>query len=71
MRISLLAVILVFACVSVAAADEVTLRSGDRYTGRVVRLAGGTLTFNTPHGELKIPWADIQALTVTEPLRDA
>jgi putative salt-induced outer membrane protein YdiY len=69
MRRYVLALILLLAVPVIAVADEVQLRSGDRYTGRVIGLAGGTLTFKTPHGELKIPWADVTALSVTEPLR--
>ena len=51
-----------------ASADELRLLNGDRVTGRVVALAGGTLTFVTPHGQLAIPWADVSALAVDEPL---
>jgi putative salt-induced outer membrane protein YdiY len=69
MRRCLLALVFLSLIPALAAADEVQLKGGDRYTGRVVQLAGGTLTFKTAHGELKIPWADISALTVTEPLR--
>jgi putative salt-induced outer membrane protein YdiY len=54
---------------AIAAADEVQLRNGDRYTGTVVQLAGGTLTFKTAHGELKLPWTDVTTLTVSNPLR--
>ena len=49
-----------------AAADEVRLMNGDRLTGRVVALAGGTLTFSTPNGDLKIPWSSVTALTVDD-----
>ena len=51
-----------------AAADEVLLANGDRISGRVVSLGGGTLTFSTDHGDLKIPWSEITALTVDEPV---
>jgi putative salt-induced outer membrane protein YdiY len=51
-----------------ARADELRLLNGDRLTGRVVTLAGGTLTFATPHGPLAVPWADVAALAVDEPL---
>jgi putative salt-induced outer membrane protein YdiY len=49
-----------------AAADELRLMNGDRLTGRVVSLAGGTLTFSTPNGDLKIPWSSVTALTVDD-----
>src|SRR5687768_7117902 len=51
-----------------ASADELRLLNGDRLTGRVVTLAGGTLTFATRHGQLAVPWADVAALAVDEPL---
>jgi putative salt-induced outer membrane protein YdiY len=68
MRICLLTLLVLGTLTGLAEADEVLLRGGDRYTGRVVSLSGGTLTFKTAHGELKIPWADVTSLTVTEPL---
>jgi putative salt-induced outer membrane protein YdiY len=51
-----------------AAADEVRLANGDRLTGTVVSLAEGTLTFKTPHGDLKVPWTDVTALRMDTPL---
>lgn len=59
----------ILACLArTAAADEVRLSNGDRLTGRVVSLAGGTLTFSTPNGDLRIPWANVSALTIDEPI---
>jgi putative salt-induced outer membrane protein YdiY len=49
-----------------ARGDEVRLKNGDRFTGTVVSLAGGTLTFKTPHGDLGIAWAEVTDLTVDE-----
>ncbi|MPZ16131.1 MAG: hypothetical protein GEU73_17230, partial [Chloroflexi bacterium] len=51
-----------------AAADEVLLTNGDHLTGQVVSLAGGTLTFETPHGELRIVWTTVAGLVVDEPI---
>jgi putative salt-induced outer membrane protein YdiY len=51
---------------SVASADELRLKNGDRYTGSVVQLAGGTLTFKTAHGSLGIPWTEVAALIVSD-----
>jgi putative salt-induced outer membrane protein YdiY len=51
-----------------AAADEVQLRSGDRLTGDVVRLDGGKLSFKTAYGELMVPWADVAALRLDQPM---
>jgi putative salt-induced outer membrane protein YdiY len=51
------------------AADEVGLANGDRITGRVVSLDGGTLMFSTPLGDLRIPWTTVVALVVDDPIR--
>jgi putative salt-induced outer membrane protein YdiY len=48
------------------AADEVQLKNGDRLTGTVVTLDGGTLKLKTAHGDLDIDWPEVTALTVTE-----
>ena len=56
------AAVLLFA--SPAAADELRLTNGDRYTGEVVQLAAGTLTFKTAHGTLAVPWSQVSGLTV-------
>ncbi|HEX5110095.1 MAG TPA: DUF481 domain-containing protein [Vicinamibacterales bacterium] len=69
MRIGTLVLTMFFLFSASAFADEVQLRGGDRYTGQVVSLAGGKLTFKTAHGDLTIPWADVQSLTTTMPLR--
>lgn len=50
------------------AADEVRLANGDRITGSVVRLEGGTLTFKTAHGDLQVPWAEVISLKMDTPL---
>lgn len=52
--------------VATATADELRLTSGDRYTGSVVRLSAGILTFQTAHGTLTIPWAEVSGLSVNE-----
>ena len=51
-----------------ARADEVRLKNGDRITGTTVSLAGGTLTFKAPGGDLKIPWADVASLAIEQPM---
>lgn len=50
------------------AADEVRLKNGDRFTGTVVGLDGGTLKLKTTHGDLAITWAEVTGLTVDEPI---
>ena len=58
-----------FVCTaSPALADELQLANGDRISGRVVSLAAGTLTFATDHGDLRIPWSSVTALTVDQPI---
>jgi putative salt-induced outer membrane protein YdiY len=69
LRLLVSTLLLSLALVVPALADEVQLRNGDRFTGQVVRLTGGSLTFKTAHGDLTIPWADITALSSTETLR--
>lgn len=66
---TLAALLLLLTTAATAAADEVQLRNGDRFTGRVLRLQGGSLTFRTAHGELTIPWAEVTSLASTETLR--
>lgn len=65
---SLLLLVLSLAVAAPALADEVQLRNGDRVTGQVVKLGGGSLTFKTAHGDLTIPWAEVTSLTSTQPL---
>ena len=55
-------------CASPAAADEVRLKNGDRITGKVIALAGGTLILGTPYGDVKLPWPEVTRLVVTEPI---
>ena len=58
---------LLFFCSAASAhADEIHLRNGDRITGVTTSLAGGTLTFKAPGGELKMPWADVTSLAIDQ-----
>ena len=57
---------LVLLCATFAAADELRLTNGDRFTGTVVQLSGGTLTFETAHGALSVAWAEISSLSGRE-----
>jgi putative salt-induced outer membrane protein YdiY len=64
-----LAVLLsIFALSVPLCADELHLANGDRFTGTVQRLAGGTLTFKTPHGDLQLPWGEVTLLRTDEPV---
>jgi putative salt-induced outer membrane protein YdiY len=51
-----------------AGADELQLMNGDRLTGTVASLAGGVLTFGTPYGDIRIPWAEVTRLTIQDPI---
>jgi putative salt-induced outer membrane protein YdiY len=64
----LLVTVLLLCAANRATADEVRLSNGDRLTGTVVSLADGTLTFKTPHGDLKLPWADVAAIRIDRQL---
>lgn len=65
----LLLVSLTLLSASPADADEVRLKNGDRLTtGKAISLAGGTLTFGTPYGDVRLPWAEVIRLVVTEPI---
>lgn len=67
MRLRLLVPLVAVALHAVpCAADELQLKNGDRLTGTAVSLAGGTLKFKTPHGDLDIAWPEVTALTVDE-----
>jgi putative salt-induced outer membrane protein YdiY len=53
-----------------AFADVVQLQNGDRITGTVTHLGGGTLTFKTAGGgEITIPWNTVTSLTSTAQLQ--
>lgn len=58
-------------CLMIAApvaADEILLTNGDRFTGTVVSMTGNTLTVNTRYGPVRIGWADVASLVVTDPI---
>jgi hypothetical protein len=65
---SFLVLCLLLICAATASADEVRLRNGDRYTGKVLELAGGTLKFDTGHGTVSVPWGDVEMLDVVQPM---
>jgi putative salt-induced outer membrane protein YdiY len=68
MRRRLIVICGLLAFASPALADEVLLTNGDRVTGTVSSLAGNTLTLATPHGQLKIAWANVAGLVITDPI---
>ena len=60
-RIALVAALL--AVPALAGADELVLKNGDKLTGKVVSLAGGKVSFETPYaGVVKVDWAQVVSL---------
>ena len=60
---------LLFLCPLSGMADEVVVDTGDRLTGKVVRLQDKTLTFRTPYAEpVKIKKATVRSITTDEPV---
>src|SRR3954469_681383 len=60
--------VLAFCFALPAYADEVRLKNGDRITGFVSSLAGGTLTFKAAGAELKLAWTDVTSLAIEQPM---
>jgi hypothetical protein len=66
----ILTVFLVVLVWGYASADEVWLKNGDRLTGKVVSLEGGTLLLNTSYaGDLSIKWAEVVNLKTDSPIK--
>ena len=56
-------------CPLSGAADEVVVETGDRLTGKVIRLQDKTLTFKTPYAEpVKIKKATVTSIATDEPV---
>ena len=54
--------IILFTC-GYLAADQVTLKNGDRVTGSIVKKDAATLTLNSAHfGTITMPWAEVDSL---------
>lgn len=68
LRLAGLVALTVFTSATAAFSDELRLANGDRVSGSVVRLEGGTLTFKTAHGDLQVPWAEVTSLKMDKPL---
>jgi putative salt-induced outer membrane protein YdiY len=57
-------------CSSVAMADVVTMKNGDRISGKVVAMAGGKLTIETSYaGKLTIDWDQVEGLVTDQPIK--
>lgn len=67
--VSFTVLLLLLSC-GLASADEVWLKNGDRLTGKVVSLEGGTLVFKTTYaGDLSIKWEEVGNLKTDEPVK--
>jgi len=61
--------ILFFMCGSIAYADELMMKNGDRLQGTVVSMSLGKLVFKTSYaGDITIRWEDVERLTTDQPL---
>ncbi|HTZ46668.1 MAG TPA: DUF481 domain-containing protein [Verrucomicrobiae bacterium] len=69
MRRSLLGVLFCVMCASVALADQVTLKNGDRLTGTIVSGDGKTLHLKTDFGgDINIDWTTVAGIVSSEDL---
>jgi putative salt-induced outer membrane protein YdiY len=65
LRLSLVVCLLV----PLACADEILLKNGDRVTGTIVKLSGGTLIFKSASaGTLTVPWEQVRAVKADVPV---
>ena len=66
----ILTLLFVLLALGKASADEVWLKNGDRLTGKVLSLDGGTLVFKTSYaGDLSIKWEEVVNLKTDEPIK--
>ncbi len=57
-----------FCLFSVAIADELVLKNGDKLTGKVVSMENGKLIFNTSYaGDISIDWGNVSSMKTDEP----
>jgi putative salt-induced outer membrane protein YdiY len=68
MRPLTVALLLILCAAATVSADEVRLKNGDRLTGDLISLGGGTLAFKAAYGAVNIPWSDVDSLAVTGPI---
>lgn len=58
------------ACAPAALADTVFMRNGDRLSGRILHMSGGTLTLKTSYaGKLTLDWKGVASVSTDEPTR--
>jgi len=69
-QLAVLAAALALTAAGAAQADTVTLRNGDRLSGKVLHKAGDVLTFETSYaGKLLIRWSEVGSITTDSPVR--
>jgi len=65
-----LAAALALATAAAAHADTVTLRNGDRLSGKVLHKSGDVLTFETSYaGKVQIRWSEVRSISTDSPVR--
>ncbi len=53
-----------------AKADEVLLNNGDRLSGKIIKMEGGSLTLETSYaGKLSIKWKEVKAIKTEQPIK--
>lgn len=63
------AICLFFCAAALLSADQITMKNGDRVTGKVVRKDGDSVTFKSDFfGEISLKWPDISSLTTDQTL---
>ena len=69
-QLPLLAAALFLSVTATAHADTVTLRNGDRLSGKVLHKSRDVLTFETSYaGKLQIRWSEVRSITTDSPVR--
>lgn len=69
-KASIIVLIGVILALSPALADEVVLKNGDRITGKLVRMEGSKLEFETAYaGKITIDWSQVASLLADEPIK--
>ncbi len=69
MKLKILATVALLFAALPARGDHVTLRNGDRITGKILKKDGDKLTFKSDvFGDISIPWDQVSQMTSDEPL---
>ncbi len=69
MKLKILATVALLLTALPARGDHVTLKNGDRITGKIIKKDGGKLTFKSDvFGDISIPWDQVTQVMSDEPL---